>query len=205
MNVEDVEIDAANLISKLSFSREGDNWESTTAADGACVIALDCTQDEEIIAAGTARELVSHIQQLRKAAGLELKDVVEVFFQEEEGVSLTEDAVSRNVAMLDSKFKGVVPLPQKLAPSWSVPLKTGSVEVGGSMISLSVCRPALAANDSLDEGVKNVLSTKEPSELEAGQTFKCSVDGKEYELKEGSDFWLNSVAKAKATGAVSWL
>jgi hypothetical protein len=203
--VEDVEIDAANLVAKLAFSKEGENWESTPSADGACVVALDCTQDEAIIAAGTAREVVSHIQRLRKAAGLELKDVVEVFFQEEEGVSLTEDAVSRNVAMLDSKFKGAVPLPQKLAPSWSVALKTESVEVGGSKISLSICRSAVAAKDSLDEAVKNILSTKEPSEFEAGQTFKCSVDGQDYQVKEGVDFWLTSVAKAKATGALSWL
>eukprot|EP00339_Tiarina_fusa_P025630 CAMPEP_0117028748 /NCGR_PEP_ID=MMETSP0472-20121206/20879_1 /TAXON_ID=693140 ORGANISM="Tiarina fusus, Strain LIS" /NCGR_SAMPLE_ID=MMETSP0472 /ASSEMBLY_ACC=CAM_ASM_000603 /LENGTH=1165 /DNA_ID=CAMNT_0004736329 /DNA_START=103 /DNA_END=3600 /DNA_ORIENTATION=+ len=203
--VEDVTIDAANLIAKLAFSREGDNWESTPSADGACVVALDCTQDEEIIAAGTARELVSHIQRLRKAAGLELKDIVEVFFEEEEGVALTEDAVSRNVAMLDSKFKGAVPLPQKLAPSWSVSLKTEMVEVGGAKISLSVCRSAVATKDSLDEAVKNLLSTKEPSELEAGQTFKCSVDGKDYELQEGTDFWLSSVAKAKATKSLSWL
>eukprot|EP00339_Tiarina_fusa_P025632 CAMPEP_0117008832 /NCGR_PEP_ID=MMETSP0472-20121206/8199_1 /TAXON_ID=693140 ORGANISM="Tiarina fusus, Strain LIS" /NCGR_SAMPLE_ID=MMETSP0472 /ASSEMBLY_ACC=CAM_ASM_000603 /LENGTH=1165 /DNA_ID=CAMNT_0004710969 /DNA_START=103 /DNA_END=3600 /DNA_ORIENTATION=- len=203
--VEDVTIDAANLIAKLAFSRQGDNWESTPSADGACVVALDCTQDEEIIAAGTARELVSHIQRLRKAAGLELKDIVEVFFEEEEGVALTEDAVSRNVAMLDSKFKGAVPLPQKLAPSWSVSLKTEMVEVGGAKISLSVCRSAVATKDSLDEAVKNLLSTKEPSELEAGQTFKCSVDGKDYELQEGTDFWLSSVAKAKATKSLSWL
>ena len=205
MVVGDVEIDAANLISKLSFSKEGENWESTPSADGACVVALDCTQDEAIIAAGTARGLVSQIQQLRKAAGLELKDIVEVFFQEEEGVSLTEDAVARNVAMLGSKFKGAIPLPQKLAPSWSVGLKTESVEVGGSMILLTICRPAVAARDSLEEAVKSVLSTKEPAEFEAGQTFKCSVDGKDYDLKEGADFWLSTVAKAKATGALSWL
>ena len=203
--VEDVEIDATNLISKLSFSKAGDNWEATPSADGGSVVALDCTQDEEIIAAGTARELVSHIQRLRKAAGLELKDLVEYFFQEEEGVSLAEDAVSRNVAMLDAKFKGAVPLPQKCAPRWSVALKKESVEVGGSMIFLSVCRPAIATKDTLDEGVQNLFSTKDPSEFQAGQSFKCSVDGKDYDLKEGSDFWLSAVSKAKATGAVNWL
>jgi hypothetical protein len=136
---------------------------------------------------------------------LELKDVVEIFFQEEEGVALTEDAVSRNVPMLDAKFKGAVPLPRKLMPSWSVSLKTDSVDVGGAKISLSICRTAVAAKDSLDEGVKNLLSTKETSEFEPGQTFKCSVDGKDYELKEGTDFWLSSVAKAKATKSLSWL
>jgi hypothetical protein len=192
------------LLSKFSFSKEGDNWEATPSADGSCVVVLDCTQDEAIISAGMSRELINHIQQLRKAAGLALKDVVEVFFHEEEGITSTEDAVSRNVEMLDAKFQGAVPLPRRLAPSWGVVLKSDKVDVGGSKVEVSVCRPAIAVNDSLDAGVKNILSTKEPSEFTAGQTFKCSVDGKEYELKEGVDFWLSTVSKAKATKSLTW-
>jgi isoleucyl-tRNA synthetase len=191
-------------VSKLAFSKEGDNWESTPSADGASVVVLDCTQDEAILSAGMSRELINHIQQLRKGAGLDLKDVVEVFFHEEEGVTATEDAVARNVAMLDAKFKGAVPLPRRLAPSWSVVLKGDTVDVGGSKVVVSVNRPAVAASDSLDEGVKNVLATKEPSEFTAGQTFKCSVNGKEYSLTEGVDFWLSTAAKTKATKSLSW-
>lgn len=192
------------MISKLQFSKDGENWEATSSADGASVVVLDCTQDDAIISAGMSRELINHIQQLRKAAGLALGDVVEVFFHEEDGVTSTEDAVSKNVAMLDAKFQGAVPLPQRLAPSWSVVLKSDKVDVGGSKVQVSVCRPALAASDSLDTSVKNILSTKEPSEFSPGQTFKCSVDGKDCELKEGTDFWLSTASKAKATGALSW-
>mmetsp|Transcript_3800 Transcript_3800/g.9971 ORF Transcript_3800/g.9971 Transcript_3800/m.9971 type:complete len:1171 (+) Transcript_3800:129-3641(+) len=196
--VEEVELDAVTeLISKLSFSKEGDHWESTPSADGATVVALDTTQDDAILSAGMARELINHIQQLRKAAGLELKDVVEVFFDEEEGVTSTEDAVKKNVATLDAKFKGSIPLPQRFAPAWSVVLKSDTVDVGGSKVTVSVCRPVIAVKDSLDESVKGVLSTKEPSELEAGGSFKCEVDGKSYDLTEGSDFWLSSALKAK--------
>lgn len=196
--VEEVELDAVTeLISKLSFSKEGDHWESTPSADGATVVALDTTQDDAILSAGMARELINHIQQLRKAAGLELKDVVEVFFDEEEGVTTTEDAVKKNVATLDAKFKGSIPLPQRFAPSWSVVLKSDTVDVGGSKVIVSVCRPAVATKDSLDDAVKSVLSTKEPSELTAGGSFKCEVDGKSYELTEGVDFWLSTAAKAR--------
>lgn len=196
--VEEVELDAATeLISKLSFSREGDHWESTPSADGATVVAFDTTQDDAILSAGMARELINHIQQLRKAAGLDLKDVVEVFFDEEEGVTSTEDAVKKNFSTLDAKFKGSIPLPQRLAPAWSVVLKSDTVDVGGSKVTVSISRPAVAVKDSLDDAVKSVLATKEPSELTAGGTFKCEVDGKSYELKEGADYWLSSAAKAK--------
>jgi len=203
--VDDIELDTVTeLISKLSFSKEGDFWESTPSADGATVVALDTTQDDAIISAGMARELINHIQQLRKAAGLDLKDVVEVFFHEEDGVTSTEDAVSKNVATLDTKFKGSIPLPQRLAPEWSVVLKSDTVDVGGSKVDVSVCRPAIAVNDSLDDIVKKILSTKEPSQFSVGETFKCSLDGKEYELKEGEDFWLSSVAKARSTKRIGW-
>ena len=47
--------------------------------EGDVVIAVDCTQDEAIISAGRAQELVNHVQQLRKSAGLGLSDHVEVF------------------------------------------------------------------------------------------------------------------------------
>mmetsp|Transcript_45072 Transcript_45072/g.109047 ORF Transcript_45072/g.109047 Transcript_45072/m.109047 type:complete len:1165 (+) Transcript_45072:75-3569(+) len=206
LTIEGVEINTATeLVSKLSFSKEGDNWEATPSGDGACVVALDCTQDAAILSAGMSRELINHIQQLRKGAGLDLLDVVEVFFQEEEGVTSTEDAVSCNVATFETKFKGAVPLPERFAPAWRVVLRSDKVDVGGSKVTVSVCRPALAVKDSLDEGLKNILSTKEPSEFTAGHTFKCSLDGKESELKEGADFWLSTAAKTRANKSLSWL
>jgi len=205
ITLEDVELDAkTELVSKLAFSKEGENWEATESTDGACVIALDCAQDAAIISSGMSRELINHIQQLRKAAGLDLKDMVEVFFLEEEGITLSEDAVAMNLEMFDSKFRGSVPLPERLAPSWRVPLRSDTVDVGGSKVTVSVCRPAVAVRDDLDEGLKNVLATKEPSEFTAGEVFKVSVDGKEYELKEGADFWLSTASKAKATKALNW-
>ena len=71
LEVAGITLDAkTELESKLSFSKEGDNWEAMSSQDGALVVALDCTQDEAILSAGKSRELINHIQQLRKAAGL---------------------------------------------------------------------------------------------------------------------------------------
>jgi len=105
--VEDVELDTlTELISKLSFSKDGDFWESTPSADGSTVVALDTTQDDAIISAGMAREFINHIQKLRKAAGLDLKDVVEVFFHEEDGITSTEDAVKKKRCYVTCKIQG---------------------------------------------------------------------------------------------------
>lgn len=204
--VEGVTIDAlTELVSKLSFSKEGEQWEATANQDGDIVVAIDCTQDEAILAAGKSRELINHVQQLRKGAGLDLKDRVEVFFEEEEGLTSTENAVSMNVSLFRSKFKGSVPVPKKFAPSWSVPIGKASVEVGGCNVEVSICRPAIAIKDGLNEAVAKFLSTVDPSDVEASATLQCNIDGTAYSVKEGEDFWTSTSTKLTATKALSWL
>jgi len=206
LEVEGVAIDTkSEVVAKLSFSKEGEHWEATPSQEGDIVVAIDCTQDEAILTAGKSRELINHVQQLRKAAGLDLKDVVEVFFEEEEGITSTEDAVAMNVSLFETKFKGNVPLPKKFAPSWSVPLRSDNVEVGGSKVIVSICRPALAVKDGLNGSVGMFLSTVDPASVEAGATLSCTVDGTSYTAKEGEDFWVSSAAMVKDTKKVSWL
>ena len=192
---------STELESKLSFSKEGDNWESMSSQDGALVVALDCTQDEAILSAGKSRELINHIQQLRKSADLDLEDVVEVFFSEEEGVTIIEDAVSKNVSMFEAKFKGSIPLPQRFAPEWAVVIKSDLVDVGGSNVQVSICRPALAVADTANDAAKKVFATLDPVSFKEGQEFTFSVDGTSFTLVEGKDFWLSSSAKLRSTKA----
>ena len=206
IEIEDAVIDCANeLDSKLDFAKEGDHWEATAKSDGSLVVAVDCTQDEATLSSGMSREVISAVQQLRKAADLDLNDTVEAFFEEEDGVSLVENAVSKNASLFESKMKGHVPLPQRVAPSWSVVLKSDYFDIGQSHTKITICRQAIAAAGNLPEACRNVLSTMEPSSFAAGQEFKCTVDGNEYKLKEGVDFFLSSTDKAKATKSVDWL
>jgi isoleucyl-tRNA synthetase len=197
---DDVEVNATDLVPRLAFSKEGEHWEATEAPDGSVVIAVDCTQDESILSAGMARELMNAIQQLRKAAGLDLKDVVEVFFQED-GTEV-ENAVANNLETFIVKFRGAIPLPKVCAAPWAVLLQSETVEVGGSQVEVSICRPCVSAKDDLDEGIGKMLSSLE--QLIDG-SVTCNVDGKDVVLVEGCDYWKNAVAKAKATKKVIWL
>jgi hypothetical protein len=149
-----------------------------------------------------ARELVNAIQQLRKSAGLDLHDVVEVFF-EEEGHDI-EKAVSMNLEMYMAKFKGALPLPKSCAAPWAVELQTETSEIGGNEIIVSICRPCLSVRDDLEEPLKKTLSTFEPEALNGDGIFKCNVDGKDYVLSEGSDYWKNAAEKVKATKMLDW-
>ena len=53
--------------------------------------------------------------------------------------------------LFENKFKGSVPMPKRCAPAWSVVIASDSVEVGGSKVEVSICRPALATKDGLSE------------------------------------------------------
>eukprot|EP00985_Skeletonema_marinoi_P020814 scaffold12438_cov147-Skeletonema_marinoi.AAC.5 len=192
------------LVSKLAFSKEGEHWESTSTPEGDVVVAVDCTQDEAILSAGRSRELINAIQQLRKAAGLDLSDAVEVFFEESAGINVVESAVSNNTNLFEAKFQGAIPVPKKFAPSWSVVLRSDSADIGGSKVEVSICRPAVAGRCGLSDEVGYFLSTLEPSNLD-GSALSITVDGKDISLSQGEDFWVNTVAKLRATKAISWL
>lgn len=193
-----------DLMSRLSFSKEGDHWESTATPGGDVVVAVDCTQDEAIISAGQSRELINAIQQLRKAMGLDLSDKVEVFFEENAGMTTVECAVSNNVKLFEAKL-GAVPVPKKFAPSWSVVLRSETSDIGGSNVTVFICRPAVAGREQLSDEVRYFLSMLEPSNVFDQSTVSINVDGKEVELKQGEDFWVNTVTKLRATKALSWV
>lgn len=193
------------MVSKLSFSKEGEQWESTSTPEGDVVVAVDCTQDEAILNAGRSRELINAIQQLRKAMGLDLSDKVEVFFEETAGMTVVESAVSNNVSMFEDKFQGAVPVPKKFAPSWSVVLRSDTTEIGGSKVEVSICRPAVAGKDGLGDEVGYFLSTLEPASAVQQSTLSVTLDGKEVTLKQGQDYWVSTVAKLRDTKALSWV
>jgi len=206
LEVEGITINTkSEIISKLSFSKEGEHWEATSTPEGDFVIAVDCTQDEAILSAGKSRELINRIQQLRKNAGLDLKDTIEAFFHEESGISSTYNAVSTNVATFKSKFKGSVPVPKKFAPAWSVVLGSEVVDIGGTKVEVSICRPSLAVREGSEESVTNVLSTIDPTTLKKNEILNFSVDGVNHSVKEGLDFWLTTASKLEATKTLEWL
>ena len=168
------------------------------------MVAVDSTQDEAILSAGRARELINHIQQLRKIAGLDLSDNVEVFFEEGVDVSSTETAVAMNLPLFQAKFKGgAVPVPKRCAPQGAVVLRSDTVDVGGSNVVVSICRPSLSLSDDLDALAVNYLSSLDPGSVNC--TIEFSVDGRKYCLEEGKDYWKNAASKAACTKSVEWL
>ena len=195
---------ATEVESKLDFAKtsNGDDgdWEPAVKVDGSLVVAVDCTQDEATVTAGMARELMNVIQQLRKSAGLDLSDVVEVFFQEPVGSTQVEQAVALNRAMLEAKFKAL-PLPQRFQPAHAVPIGAteSAVPVGSTTVTVVLTRPTLAVRNDLDPLVLKVVATLEPSALNGSPVMTLQVDDKSFTIQEGVDYWKTSMAKVVAT------
>ena len=209
IDIEGGTVDAlTEMVSKLLFSKDGEQWEYVSTHEGDYVIAVDCTQDEAILAAGRARELINAIQQLRKNAGLALTDKVEVLFSENETDPLIEAAVSGNVDVFRNKLKGAVPVPKRFASDWSVVIGCETaVEIAGSKVDVTICRPAVAANEGLSTENITFISTVSPSSVEERVEISFVVGGKDMTVKEGKDFWLSTASKlvAAPAKAVDWL
>lgn len=196
---------ATEILSKLDFAKENDpQWEATASPEGDLVVAVDCHQDADILDNGKSRELVNHTQMLRKNAGLSASDTVEVFFAEDVGDSMLQ-AVAKNAAFLQGKLRGVTPLPKALCSPFAVTLGSDTVDVGGTKLEVSITQPCVSPKDGAEEAVLAFLRTLDPLTIAEGQVETFLVDGKEYVLTEGTDFWSTAVRKAKSLKTLDWL
>ena len=198
ITIGDITIDCkTEVLTKLSFCKEGDMWESIQSDAGNLVIAIDCTQDEAILNAGKAREFMNHVQQLRKAAGLDITDAIEVFYHEEEGLSSTRDAITGNLDIIVGKLK-VQPIAKQYMSEWSVVLGQGEFEVGGSAVEIIISRPTVCVKADVMENIKQFLSTIDPSEVKEQEVVSCVINGEKFSVTEGVDFWISAARMTSA-------
>ena len=106
------------------------------AVDNNLCVGLDIHLDHELVAEGRAREFVNRVQNMRKEAGLDVADRIEVWLQ---GSAAVEDAVTRHSEYISAETLAVriqvAPLPDQLLSSqdWQVdgePVTIGIARVG---------------------------------------------------------------------------
>ncbi|XP_071903671.1 isoleucine--tRNA ligase, cytoplasmic-like [Coffea arabica] len=114
------------------------------AGDGDVLVVLDLRQDESLFEAGVAREVVNRIQKLRKKAGLEPTDTVEVYFESlDEDKSISQQILEAQEANIRDAL-GCPLLPSTLIPPHAVILAEEKF-YGISNLSFAVrlARPSL--------------------------------------------------------------
>ncbi|KAL5550220.1 hypothetical protein UlMin_000396 [Ulmus minor] len=119
------------------------------AGDGDVLVILDMHPDESLYEAGVAREIVNRIQKLRKKAGLEPTDIVEVYFE-----TLDQDkSISQRVLYSQEHYiKDAIGSPLLLysfMPSYAVVVDEEHFHgISGISFVIYLTQPALAFNSN---------------------------------------------------------
>ncbi|KAF9603367.1 hypothetical protein IFM89_035612 [Coptis chinensis] len=163
------------------FKRPDDIAEKQydAAGDGDVLVVLDLHLDVSLLEEGVAREIVNKIQKLRKKAGLEPTDVVEVYIEFVGGDKSSLDRVLKSQETYITEALGSPLLPSTMAPLRSVILCEGSFHgISGLDFTIHLARPALKF--SLDailglysgvkkyaEGLQTFLLSRDHSKLKS--------------------------------------
>ncbi|KAL4194516.1 hypothetical protein AMTRI_Chr05g59720 [Amborella trichopoda] len=141
--------------------------------DGDVLVVLDLRPDDSLVEAGVAREVVNRIQKLRKKAGLEPTDMVEVYFELCDG---DKSFLERVLSSQGPYIKGVLGsplLPSAFTPKDAVILCTERVcGLSGMTFIISLSRPTLAFNAS----ALLALCSGNESHVEGLRTYLLSRD-----------------------------
>ena len=76
--------------------------EMDAQSDGDLIVMLDLKEDESLLATGAAREFVSRVQKMRKRAGLEPTDAIEIFFEPGENAAKLVDVVRAEAVVAET-------------------------------------------------------------------------------------------------------
>eukprot|EP00611_Tribonema_gayanum_P029034 TRINITY_DN765_c3_g1_i2.p1 TRINITY_DN765_c3_g1~~TRINITY_DN765_c3_g1_i2.p1 ORF type:complete len:617 (+),score=242.77 TRINITY_DN765_c3_g1_i2:415-2265(+) len=85
IDVAGAALSAEELLVRRAFRGDAAVYEACVSDDGGVVVVLDTRRDERVLQQRTAREALNRVQKLRKKAGLNMGDKVEVFFSESAG------------------------------------------------------------------------------------------------------------------------
>jgi isoleucyl-tRNA synthetase len=152
---------------------------------------------------------VNRVQKLRKKAGLEPTDTVEVYYDVLDGVVGSDSSVLQQVftgqASYMAEAVGGPVLQQQHLPAHAVVLAAELYKgVAGGSFKITLARPALSfaqdllheicsGNPAHAENLRVVLLSRDPtnlrSELSSNKKVKVVIDGQgEYELEAGKHF-----------------
>ncbi|KAJ7552948.1 hypothetical protein O6H91_06G078200 [Diphasiastrum complanatum] len=186
--------------------------EVDAAGDGDVLVILDLQPDQTLAEAGFAREVVNRIQKLRKKAGLEPTDNVEVFF---ELLSVSESDPNLLYKVIDSQALyiqeslGSPLLHHRKVPAHAVILMSERYSgVANASFEIILARPALFFDhDAIlqacsgiqehAEGVEIVLLSRDPAilrtELAANNNkLEVAIDSiGQYDVVYGQHFYLS--------------
>lgn len=149
------------------------------AGDGDVLVVLDIRPDESLFEAGIAREVVNRVQKLRKKAGLEPTDTVEVYF---ESLDKDKSAIHQVLKSQDCYIKDAIGSPLLLSsmmPSYAVAIGEESFSgISDFSFKITLTRPSLSfstdaiqalyeGNAKFAQGLQTYLLSRDHSVLKS--------------------------------------
>lgn len=185
--------------------------EQDINTDGEVLVVLDLRADSALLARRTARELVNRFQKLRKKAGLEPGDSVDLFYSPPSDAAAAAelaDAIAAEDAYLRDSLGGAV-LPAAARPGGAVVLEREATAVqlpsdGRAAIEVAVAAPAAAVAAPAVEadygaaavaGVEAWVASKDLKRLKQeaeGGAVALRLDGADVKLEVGKHLFWNA-------------
>jgi len=175
-------------------------------------VVLDTYVDKKLLGEQTAREVTNRVQKLRKASGVQVGDVLDVFYRatgSAEAVAEVDEAVVDNADFIASSLRSALHN-ASLRPVYAQVVGETTESLGDVQLTLSLCIPAVAlpADEKLAEllnvdiklakGVVATVASMDTAWLaqHAASSLELTVDGKLLKLERGTHFFLSVAEKA---------
>lgn len=180
---------------------QGDAKIYQDAGNNDVLVIINLEEDAELIAESVAREVTRNVQSLRKKAGLQPGDVVEVFYNVKKADSLLAKAIASQGKFIQDTL-GRPLHASSYMPSYAVTLIQEDMEVEGTAATLYITRvftsfsdaaltEVAGGNQDVVKSLKTYVSAKSWEQLSQHKgDLTFNLDGKNYTLQQGKHYFL---------------
>lgn len=155
----------------------------------------------------TAREFINRVQKLRKKAGLQITDSIEIFFDSPDASLLTSISANRDMVL---SILRVPPLPAQYKPAHAVELGVEDCVINDVTVRVMVTRPSVAfASDALlslvggeevlAKGVEGFLASMDYERVSGnGSKLSLVLNERQVVVQAGTHYFLSAVERVRA-------
>ena len=207
-----------DVVVNRQFNGDVKRFEACVSDDGSLLVAIDTTCDEELISELRSRSVVAAVQKLRKSAGLQVADKVEIFYEIEgggkaviEGLQAVENCLHSCLPTVLTRLR-TAPFPVSEKPK-SAPIVAKETlqdaDIVKGKFTLYLTAPVVAvdevavaglpgSNETVAASAAMYLQTMQYESAASQESLALEVDGVLLQLKSGTHFFPSVMAKMQA-------
>ncbi|CAK8987930.1 Isoleucine--tRNA ligase [Durusdinium trenchii] len=206
MTIEGVEVDAKDVFFNREVLVDPAKFQGRVSPSKLTVV-LDTFFDKSLMYGQVAREITNRVQKLRKAAGVQIEDVLDVFYAvegDDEACAVVNEAIRAEADLISSTIRCTL-FPSSACPSYAPVLKSATDEVADAQFTVTLAKPCIvmppldALGQSLGVDAKvaaNVVTCVSSMDLEwlkskASKSLEVTIDGHLFKLQCGTHYFFS--------------